>query len=197
MGGQPYKELTNILFEGCVLEIGGERGEGSTRFLCALAEDRNRSFISIDIDPLITKASQDIVSGCDFALCVNDSGERYLENWPHEPIGIAYLDNFDCTAKKVESGELPLPSHIIKQRQRYSELGLEMNNENCEEAHLKQSQGIHKNKSNLSFIVFDDTYPEAGYSGKGCKAVPWLLGRGWKMHSNGLVWVILKWTNSG
>lgn len=167
MGARAYTRLAAYAdrIHGAIVEIGAERGEGSTSFLSALARQLDTTFYSVDIarDPFWM------------------TGEQFLEHaYPSygEQIGLAYLDNFDWTYEGIKGMDW-YPQQVAE----YAALGLELTNENSQAAHLKQAQLIAQHASPDCLILFDDTWPVFGefWDGKGGTAVLWLLDNGFQV----------------
>tara|TARA_Y100001938_G_scaffold147304_1_gene228181 strand:- start:593 stop:1267 length:675 start_codon:yes stop_codon:yes gene_type:complete len=171
--------------KGDIIEIGSERGEGSTTFLKSFANQNSMNFYTVDLDKNVYDGAKSIVGKDAF----NMTGEEFLENvYPNldsssGKICFAYLDNFDYIFPEIESRNF-----VKEQIELYKTYDVEMNNDNSKLAHLKQSKLIHKYKSDNCFILFDDTYinHQGNYSGKGGTSIPWLLDNGWEiLNENG------------
>jgi len=90
---------------------------------------------------------------------------------------VLYLDNFDWD---WEVGTWK--SRIEEQRVWYQERGIEMNNVNCQVAHLTQMQNLLLNMTDNCIVCLDDTYLHNGvYIGKGGAVVPYLLVNGFEI----------------
>jgi len=163
-----------------IIEIGSERGEGSTTFLKSFANQNSINFYTVDLDETVYEGAKSIVGENAF----NMTGEKFLESvYPNlesssGKICFAYLDNFDYIFPEIESRNF-----VKEQIKLYKTYDVEMNNNNSKLAHLNQSKLIHKYKSDNCFILFDDTYinHKGEYSGKGGTSIPWLLDNGWKI----------------
>ena len=179
--GQIYKKIPEYLdqlgnIDGKIIEIGSSRpgDDQSSQFLYELADSLNTEFITCDIDNLqITKLQS---QGID-AVCAR--GEDFLDSY-NGLISIAYLDNFDWTWQPQH-----LEPWLIEQLEHYrTRFGIDMNNVASQTAHLMQAVRVEQLASSNSLIVFDDTwfYREwAIFNGKGGAAVPYLLGKGYKI----------------
>ena len=151
--------------DGAILEIGAERGEGSTDWLRAFAAGIGMPFIGFD---LVIHRGKAIMTG-----------EAWLKNiFPlfKLPIAFAYLDNFDWIYERAEHDEISR-----QQVGQYAAWGMQLTRENSRQAHFEQAQLIHWLAAPTAFILFDDTWrqPSGSFEGKGALAVPWLLQRGW------------------
>lgn len=176
------------------VEIGVDRGEGSTRFFADLAEQRGIKFYGVDADPeQIDRARKNL--SVDNVLpehikLVADKGEDFLSNWPvinpKEKISLAYLDNFDWDYWLGQQEEPFVPA----QKQHYREtMKVEMLNLNSQITHLAQAIRILPLMSDNSIIVCDDTWyhPNEGiFIGKCSAVIPLLIVSGYKLlHQNG------------
>lgn len=172
MGAGAFRLPNLELIPGCILEIGSERGEGSTGYLANLALERKERFITVDPDPEVYQRVSKVVHAYQM------TGEQFMKGvFPDfgENVAFAYLDNFDWIWKGFEE-----ESFIIKQVKDYKKRGVELNNTNSQKAHLRQSELINDFTFEGALILFDDTWPTGdGYDGKGGTAVPYLLENGW------------------
>lgn len=163
MGAEAYDLIARADFwpGTCAVEIGGERGEGSTSYLSAYCDFIGVPFYSVDIDPHHERTQR-------------GDGETFLRGLL-EPVAFCYLDNFDYVFASIEG-----KPWVDDQRARYAEFGLEMNNRASEIAHLRQAQALHVIAIPGCLVVIDDTWADLdGYHGKGARAVPWLIRHGW------------------
>ena len=181
--GKSYLEaqpFLDRLGQGMVLEIGSERGEGSTRWLQDLAQARGRRFVTVDIDParqldfLVPGSSQVTASGSEFV--------RDQLPWFGDAVALAYLDNFDWT---WDPGNIPDWMHRQIDWYRNS-LNTVMDNTSSQTEHFLQAVGIERvAAADGCLMVFDDTWRtrEGVYMGKGGMAANWLLHRGFSVVS--------------
>lgn len=182
--GQVFKhaeQYLDQLTKGVWVEIGTGRSgdDGSTQVLAKWGEMRGRFLTTVDVDP----HHCDIIRLLDLPTVdvVNSTGEDFLQQFPAHIgfISLLYLDNFDWDwhpDKKID--------FIEEQKQRYSELGLEMNNVNSQRAHLRQAELALKALAPVSIVICDDTWynPYFGhYTGKSGAAVPFLLNHGFEI----------------
>ena len=178
MGARAYKIIEQLsqYITNDIVEIGSERGEGSTLYFKSFSKDKN-NFYTVDFDNTIYKNAKNIVG----ANAYHMTGEKFLEEeYPKlsGKISFAYLDNFDYIFPEIEGRNF-----IRKQIEQYKEYGVQMNNDNSKLAHLNQAKLIDKYAADACFILFDDTYIDhtGEYSGKGGTAIMWLLENGWKI----------------
>jgi hypothetical protein len=164
MGAKAYNLIDELDFRpgDCVVEIGAERGEGSTDYLERFCKRKNIPFFSVDIEP-------------NRIGTLRMSGEVFLQHFTGN-IRFAYLDNYDYIFPEIE-GE----SWVDDQRQQYKQLGYELTNDNSKQAHLDQALMVAEMSDAGSRILLDDTYFEHEITGKGGWAVPALLGLGYKI----------------
>lgn len=165
MGARAYDLIRTCTFKASevAVEIGAERGEGSSYYLKGYCDALNVPFFSVDIEPQP-------------AFAIQSDGTAYLKQM-RAPIKFAYLDNFDYIFPEIEG-----KSWVQDQISHYKTLGYEMNNENSITAHLDQAVEVARLSVPGTLVVLDDTWQEnGGFYGKGAKAVPFLLNQGWKL----------------
>jgi hypothetical protein len=192
--GTYYRNIENFvnrIDSGIWVEIGVDRGEGSTKFFADLAKDHATRFYAVDYDQeQIDALIQRFVELPDHVKAVQSSGEDFLDNFrnlePDARVSLVYLDNFDWDywVNRKAKAWLPL------QKERYlQKMGVEMTNLNSQQAHLKQAIRLMPYMSNNSIIVCDDTWfePDEGvFLGKCSAAIPYLLSCGYEiLHSDG------------
>jgi hypothetical protein len=188
MGAKKYTYVKTLIptidtykSEGaCIVEIGSERGEGSTSFLANFAKIHEIPFYTVDFDPAQYATADAICRKMDDpnirAFCMK--GEDFFTNvFPslNNTIAFLYLDNFDFIYDH-------LVGHVDHQISAYQALGVTMNNRNSKRAHLKQTQLAEPFMHPLGFILCDDTFrrgPE--WDGKCAYAIPYLLSREWQI----------------
>jgi hypothetical protein len=191
--GQVFRRAEAYLDQldsGSYVEIGASRegdghlrvdGDGGSTYVIAQwAEQRSRSFFTVDIDPvqcqLVSKLNIANVS------VVNQTGEQFLSDWPAHTnrISFLYLDNFDWDWHPEKSEQF-----VVDQRNRYqAEFGIEMNNVNSQRAHLAQMVAAMPAMAETSIVVCDDTWYNkwwGHYSGKSGAVVPYLLNNGYRV----------------
>lgn len=183
MGARAYvvlEEFSDIHDGECVIEIGSERGEGSTKWLSSFCSEREASFHTVDVDPFIYSEARKIVSqhaGCS-AHCM--LGEDFLEDL-HEQVRFAYLDAFDYVTEEIEG-----QGWVQDQIARYRELGLDMTNAASEISHLEQAKLVVEKAASRCAILVDDTYRDReSWTGKGALAAPYLRELGFEISDLG------------
>lgn len=165
MGARAYTLVDNYApsIAASIVEIGGERGEGSTSFLKHFAQRRGVPFHTVDM------------------VNTGMTGEAWLQDvFPalNERIAFAYLDNFDWTFETFKN-EPWLKQQIAD----YAKAGIAMTNANSMAVHLEQTQRLLPFAADDCAILFDDTWqlPDGTWTGKGGTAIPWILARGWRI----------------
>lgn len=163
---------------GEYVEIGTSRqgDDGSTIHIARWARERDHKVITVDMDP---RNCQFIMGKhLDNVTVLHTTGEQYLKNRVYgiRPISFLYLDNFDWNHHPDQTEDF-----VLDQQVRYAELGYNMNNVNCQIAHLMQAELALHHMASRSVIACDDTPFNkwwGHYSGKCGAAVPYLLGHG-------------------
>lgn len=166
MGARAYILIDSWkpLKDDVVIEIGSERGEGSTEYLKNYCNDNDLDFYSVDINPSIDGV-------------IKADGATWLKSF-QGTIGFAYLDNFDYIFDHIKDEDW-----VKEQIRDYKSLGIDMNNDNSENAHLEQAKLVHKNSRIGTEILFDDTWMQADkYYGKGAKALDFLKNNGYEVN---------------
>ena len=186
--GQPFSFLEKVKEQidpsGIVLEIGTNRGEGSTPWLWEFCFRNGLDFHTVDINPERCQEGKKEIPTLN-VHCMK--GEEFLVNTGYM-ISAAYLDNFDWIWEFNKYQDTQKPDWIHIQVEEYKRLGIEMNNHNSQMAHLMQSMMIENLAAERCIIIFDDTwkYGEYGsYTGKGGAAVPYLLAKRFEIIEEG------------
>ena len=182
MGSKPYSKLENFDLavdqNNIVLEIGSERGEGSSSWLYAWAKQRNIEFYSVDVEHGQRQQEYPEIN-----WIVTSSGSDWCKtSLPglNKKIKVLYLDNFDWIWEPKN-----IPDWIQKQIDSYARRGVTMNNQNCQEEHRLQLEYCLPYLDEQSVVIMDDTYYEHGNKsqlrGKCATAIPILLANGFKI----------------
>lgn len=168
MGARAYTLIEEFAFEpeDTVIEIGSERGEGSTNYFSEFCKANDIEFHSVDIDPHNNIAER-------------AKGEEWLAKY-NKQIGFAYLDNFDYIFDSIIGKDW-----VEEQIKGYKKFGMVMNNKNSELAHFLQAKEVLRLSRVGTEILFDDTWLDGVYRGKGATAVPYLLDNGFTVVSTG------------
>jgi hypothetical protein len=188
---------------GVWVEIGVNRGEGSTQWFSDKAKTHNSEFHGVDMDPeQIQKAKQNLSSKTatidtagntvlqygDLPSHINlvtDRGEDFLLKFhqqnPDKKVSLAYLDNFDWDYWLGRQEE----AFVAGVKQNYiNKMGVEMTNINSQLTHLLQAIRLMPMMSENSVIICDDTWgmsEEGIFSGKCSAAIPFLMLHGYKL----------------
>ena len=169
---QPYLPKVD---QGAWVEIGADRGEGSTGWLIEQWKQYGTDkFYCIDmnketLDKNITKHAQD---GVEFIL---GQGEIILQQNPIKNVAVAYLDNFDWDYW-LEGTEEGFVAPIRETYKKY--MDCEMTNLNSQICHMAQAIHLIANMMENSLIVCDDTWfePKEGiFIGKCSAVIPLLM----------------------
>ena len=206
--GTYYKQVEQYIDQidlGAWIEIGVDRGEGSTKFFADLAKEKATKFYGVDADEnqiararAVLSAQGQMVLGTDgqFYLAAgtlpahieltHSFGETFLQNFAPQPVSMVYLDNFDWDYWVGGQEE----SFVPAQKQHYRDyMGTEMTNINSQQAHLAQAMLLMPMMANNSIIVCDDTWyhPNEGvFIGKCSAVIPYLMLNGFELlHSQG------------
>lgn len=171
----------DIVGHHVMVEIGSDRGEGSTQYIDALAKKYNTKLYSVDI---LSKAKNRLEESCTNTEFVVAPGSEWAQDFylKSHDISVLYLDNFDYIWDIAE-----VRPAIRKQQYHYESMGLQMTNQNCQVEHLKQMIALAECMHPQGVIVFDDTYcVNDCWIGKCGPAVVYMKTRGWQVvwHEN-------------
>jgi hypothetical protein len=187
MGSKPYLLLEDkflditLSTEHIVLEIGSERGEGSSEWLYNWAHQRGVEFHSVDV------VTQTFVNNPKINFHTTDAGSNWCRDvlpTLNKKIKVLYLDNFDWIGKKWIDNP---PQWITRQIKQYALRGVVMNNENSQIEHLLQAQYCLPYMDKESIVIVDDTYYNFStdtWEGKCAKVMPLLVEHGYVLESN-------------
>ena len=179
MGAKAYTRIEEFLpIEGCCLEIGSERNEGSTTFLAQFCCKHSIPFYTVDFNrDTFDKVRK--IPHCN-AYCMK--GEDFLaREFPkfNQKIGFAYLDNMDWITQ--------YDGRSWQERiNLYASYGIQLNNNTSADSHYDQVIEINNFISKRQIILIDDTWElpnNIGWDGKGRYAVPALLEHGYSVLS--------------
>lgn len=178
---KPYVKLENINLtvdqNNIVLEIGSERGEGSSLWLYEWAKQRNIEFYSVDVEHGQREQDHPNIN-----WIVTNSGSEWCKTiLPSldKKIKVLYLDNFDWIWDPEN-----VPDWIPEQIASYAQRGITMNNHNSQEEHRLQLEYCLPYLDEQSVVIMDDTYynDKNQLTGKCATAIPLLLENGFKLH---------------
>jgi hypothetical protein len=181
MGSKPYSKLENFDLavdqNNIVVEIGSERGEGSSLWLHEWAKQRNIEFYSVDVEHGQRQQEYPEIN-----WIVTSSGSDWCKNTLlglNKKIKVLYLDNFDWIWEPEN-----IPGWIQGQIDSYAQRGVTMNNQNCQEEHRLQLEYCLPYLDEQSVVIMDDTYYNETnqLTGKCATAIPLLLQNGFKLH---------------
>lgn len=165
---------------GDILEIGADRGDGSTFIFGSIAAHLNKQLYSVDIDKDIIERNHKRFEQMPFKLPIgfyNQAGEEFLESNPALKFSIVLLDNFDWQWNPQQPEDF-----IQAQVDRYrNEFDIDMNNLNSQVTHLKQALLLKDMLTTQAVVLCDDTYwddQHATYTGKCGAAIPYLITLG-------------------
>jgi len=159
--------------KGHIIEIGSERGEGSTALLATMAKELGRPFITVDMDENVASGAKEVLQKIDKnAKAVCQKGEDFLKEF-EEPIGVLYLDGYDTMPPgAILPGDLAAP---------YEKLG-GWSNEGAWLMHLKCVLETVKQVVPGGLVCFDDAWRRDCHWAertKGYTAIPYLLMNGY------------------
>jgi hypothetical protein len=194
--------------QGAWVELGVDRGEGSTKWFSEHAKTKATRFYGVDMDPdQIERAKNNFmykkyaVLGLDGQLhmtqvpdhegfanhieLVAAKGEDFLktlhEQNPSTKISLMYLDNFDWDYWLGRQEE----SFVAGVKKRYLDMmNTEMTNLNSQLTHLYQAMVAMPMMAPNSVIICDDTWalPEEGiFSGKCSAVIPYIMLNGYRI----------------
>lgn len=173
---QHAEDYLGPISESLMVEIGSERGEGSTLWLADLAQ-RHKTFLhSIDIDPV----ARSLISHPNLCLHTDDGQNWIQKKLPAlgRKVCLVYLDNFDYIWRMGE------PNQRIDQQKQFYKNGydLDMTNRNCQLTHMRQMVSLLPYTVAGTVAIFDDTYLiNDCWAGKCGPIVVWLQAQGWKL----------------
>ena len=158
------------------LEIGSTReqiyGQGSTEIIAKYCEQKKINFTSVDADSRNTKRLNEKLNKYKYFKSVNDKGENFAES-TNLKFDCIYLDAFDI--EKPTKNNFREKFYVNKYKSNIT-------NEMSENIHLEIIKRLSKKISRHSIIVFDDTFINKNlFLGKGGKAIPYLIGIGFKV----------------
>lgn len=166
-----------------ILEIGMNRGEGSTDFFIDYAQRRGVRFVGVDM--MINREMQAVTDNppehCDFYIT---TGEDYLQiaKLTDRKFSIVYLDNYDWNYWGASENGL-----IRNQRKIYEKHHPEsepFDNVHSQMAHLNQAIGLTDMLTPNSVVICDDTWFDQTnqiYLGKCGAAIPYLISIGFEV----------------
>jgi len=177
--GKVYQHIGAFLEQGTpgiFVEIGSDRGEGSTQWLDALAVEHNTKLITVDVASKAKGHWEDKLSNTEFVVA---KGSDWAQEFSAtgQGVSVLYLDNFDYIWDINE-----VRPAIQLQMQEYAGRGDAMTNQACQIEHLKQLIAIYPCLTSAAVVAVDDTYCYNDcWIGKCGPAVVYLLAKGWEI----------------
>lgn len=164
---EPKWDRLTYSSDDIIVEIGSERGEGSTKYLSDIAEQKGIDFYSIDVDAAVINRVPD--SKVKFEIVT--SGHQWCKDilpTINKKIKILYLDNFDWIYAGKENS-----LQVKQQIDEYALRGVEMNNDASAEEHRLQLYYAMPFLSDECLVIMDDTFydinkKEKGHSPQDC-----------------------------
>jgi hypothetical protein len=167
------KNLQQIEPNSIFLEIGSERGEGSTKFLADLAQKFGTVLHTVDLD----KQKANAFDHPSIVWHTGKGSEWVKTEYPKigKKISLVYLDNFDWNHWPRVKGHW-VQTQIAEYKEKFN---IEMNNENSKQEHLEQVINLLPWLSDSSTVLCDDTFQVDGtrggkWDGKCALALPYL-----------------------
>jgi hypothetical protein len=188
MGMLPYKILDNHFRElqvdssKCVVEIGSERGEGSTAYFRDWVSVHSIDFHTVDVtDDALRHFINHAGGAGDIKFHITETGHAWCRDvlpTLGKQISVLYLDNFDW----IDPVNLQY-QWLHDQITAYAARGVVMNNENSQEEHRLQTLYCLPYMAPQSIILIDDSWPDTtsptGWGGKCGTAIPLMLAAGY------------------
>lgn len=159
------------------VEIGSERGTGSSHRLAKLCKKNGWKFVTVDPDEGVSAGAKEIVKKIDAEFeAIKELGEVYLQNHSGKDIGVCYLDAFDIVT------DWP---HKQSSVETYKKRNVEITNEAAYKMHYDASVNVCTKIVHGGFVCFDDVWLDKSnvWQGKGKTAIPFLLSNGYKIVS--------------
>jgi hypothetical protein len=177
--GKIYQSVASYLpdqITGVFVEIGSERGEGSTIMLDNLAQQHNTKLISVDINSDAQQRYQHQLTSTEFVVAPGSAWAKdFASQWTD--IALLYLDNFDYI---WDINNVSPAIHL--QMHEYASQGIVMSNQNCQVEHMRQIMALRSCLAPTAVVVFDDTYCYNDcWIGKCGPAVVYLQAHGWSV----------------
>jgi hypothetical protein len=161
---------------GVFVEIGSDRGEGSTVYLNNLAAQHNTKLITVDIAAKARHTLGAQLTNTEFVVA---NGSDWANDFAitNPDIDVLYLDNFDYI---WDITNISRPIQI--QMHEYSQRGAAMTNQACQIEHLRQLMLLYPRLTTNAVVAFDDTYCwNDCWVGKCGPAVVYMLASGWRV----------------
>lgn len=168
-----------------VLEIGSERGEGSTAWFDSISKKLNKEFYTVDVTDYASKTLKHLKNT---KFIVAEAGSSWAKIYLDKSISVLYLDNYDwiSTMNHIR----PVEKELISE---YNTRGVKMTNFDCQREHLEQMVRCMPYMDKKSIIICDDTpFDESSgvYFGKNGPVIPYAVIHGYKIaysDNNGVI----------
>ncbi len=139
--GRVYQHIGTYLeptANSVFVEIGSDRGEGSTQWLDAMAADHNKKLITVDVSSKAKSRWETTFVNTEFVV---QPGADWAKNFAqsHTDIDVLYLDNFDYIWDIND-----VRPAIQLQMAEYAERGVAMTNQACQIEHLAQLMLLYR-----------------------------------------------------
>ena len=180
--GQLYLEteqyLSSVNGNSVFVEIGSERGEGSTSFFANIAKKHNIALHTVDV---VDHARTELSTKFDNIIWHINTGSVWASDiFPtfDKTISCVYLDNFDYI---WDIDDIPKWTH--DQIEQYKQdFNIIMNNQNCQVEHLKQIMELEPFIEKDGLVICDDTHRwNDCWVGKAGAVVVFLLAKGYEI----------------
>lgn len=168
-----------------IVEIGSERGEGSTAWFDTVAKELNKDFYSVDVTDY---ASTTLTHLENTNFIITSSGSKWAKD-NTKTISVLYLDNYDWIS--TMNSIRPIEQQMIDE---YNNRGVSMTNFDCQREHLEQMVNCMPCMDEQSIVICDDTPFDKSsgvYFGKNGSVIPYLVIHGYKIAYSGNNGVIL------
>jgi len=167
--------IVNVDPGSVFVEIGSDRGEGSTHELDRLAGEHSVRLITVDILPNAKQHLQSALPNTDFVVA---SGSEWAQQYQGAPIACVYLDNFDYIWDNNKTGHIPTQQQMAE----YAGRGKTMTNQNSQIEHMAQMLGLYPHLAPGAVVMVDDTYQVNDcWIGKCGPVVVFLQAQGWSI----------------
>jgi len=167
-----------------ILEIGSDRGEGSTTILGHIAHVAGKKLYSVDMDPAIIDRNQKKYTKLPIEF-VCQKGEDFLDQNSNLKFSVVLLDNFDWDWNSNKPHDDIMQGQVSRYK---NEFDLDLTNINSQKVHLLQAIKLKDMFSENAMVVCDDTWvtPDNTYTGKCGSAIPYLMLLGFELaeHNN-------------
>jgi hypothetical protein len=178
--GSIFKKLESHLINpesnSIFVEIGSDRGEGSTSELDRLAGLHGTKLITVDVSTEAKQQLSAVLANTEFVV---QSGSAWAKHYQGPTISCLYLDNFDYI---WDTKDICSHKPTMDQMHEYNTHGQTMNNENCQLEHMKQMMFLYAHLTPNAVVMFDDTYLHNDcWIGKCGPAVVFLLAQDWNI----------------